>query len=205
MMDIWPEGWALTDDVMYQWAKEKGGDNWRQWVLDNGSNTVLSIGHKNTELLKDFQKFVAGKNKRGERMARHALEKIDMGKGFWDCSPKICIGETVAVIKKNLSNMVHPTEDRWMTHREFMHLMGLPHEFELLPIKDNILHVTQNVPVCTASDWTEAVSMFCRGMLPMSSSTLLRQNNTNRRTECAEIEIRAPKELPSLRNLLIEE
>ena len=55
---------------------------------------------------------------------------------------------------------VHATENRYINVREFMHLMGLPHDFEvtdpghtefrnITARQKVILAVSQNVPVCT--------------------------------------------------------
>ena len=41
-----------------------------------------------------------------------------------------------------MEHAVHPTEDRYFNAREMMHLMGLPHDFEIDSIK-NINHIAQ--------------------------------------------------------------
>jgi site-specific DNA-cytosine methylase len=70
---------------------------------------------------------------------------------------------------------LHPKEKRYLTTREIMSLMGLPNDFEL--VTPNIVHITQNVPVCTAKDMTEQVIKFINGELEPSEYTFLKQNN----------------------------
>ena len=48
-----------------------------------------------------------------------------------------------AVISKNIAFAVHPTEDRFFDIRELLHLMGMPHDFELKDPKKNINHICQ--------------------------------------------------------------
>jgi site-specific DNA-cytosine methylase len=45
-----------------------------------------------------------------------------------------------ALIRKSMITAVHPVEDRYLNVREMMHLMGLPHDFQVrtTAIKQNI-------------------------------------------------------------------
>ena len=79
-----------------------------------------------------------------------------------------------AVIRKNIAFAVHPTEDRFFNIRELLHLMGMPHDYEIQNPRKNINHVCQNVPVNTAADWAEEVVKFCRGEAEMTDYTFLR-------------------------------
>jgi hypothetical protein len=45
---------------------------------------------------------------------------------------------------------VHPEEDRFLNAREFMHLMGLPYDFEIDDVKNCLNHIAQNVTTNTA-------------------------------------------------------
>ena len=60
--------------------------------------------------------------------------------------------------------------------RELLHLMGMPHDYEIDSMK-SVNHICQNVPVNTAQDWAEEVVRFCRGEAEMSSYTYLKQDN----------------------------
>ena len=59
--------------------------------------------------------------------------------GYWDDSVKFMGDCFSAVIKKNLFS-VHPTEDRFLSIRELLHLMGLPHDILLDDVK-NFNHI----------------------------------------------------------------
>ena len=121
---------------------------------------------------------------------KYKLKKLSMknpktGKplGYWDDSVKFMGDCFSAVIKKNLFS-VHPTEDRFLSIRELLHLMGLPHDFLLDDVK-NVNHICQTVPVHTARAWVEQVAAFCRDpqALDRASSALLLQNNVTRKME----------------------
>ena len=91
----------------------------------------------------------------------HCNHKFSMGKGIWDDSPRFMGFESFATVcKKSIMTAVHATENRYINVREFMHLMGLPHDFEITDPGHTefrnqtarqtvILAVSQNVPVCT--------------------------------------------------------
>jgi len=109
----------------------------------------------------------------------HMKNKLSRGLGYWDDSLKFMGEYFSAVISKNISYAIHPTEDRFFNVRELLHLMGMPHDFEMENPKKNINHICQNVPVNTAADWAEEVVKFCRGEAEMTPYSFLRQDNTN--------------------------
>jgi len=102
---------------------------------------------------------------------------LTQGLGYWDDSVKFMGTYFSAVISKNLVFAVHPSEDRFFNVRELLHLMGMPHDFQIDSTK-NINHICQNVPVNTAQDWAEEVIKFCKGKAEMSLFTFLKQDNT---------------------------
>lgn len=55
--------------------------------------------------------------------------------------------------------LAHPIEDRYISYREAMTIMGLPDDFELLNPHKNVNHICQNVPVKTAQDMAEFVKI----------------------------------------------
>ena len=66
--------------------------------------------------------------------------KLKLGLGYWDESVKFMGTSFSAVISKNITSAVHPTEDRYFNVRELLHLMGMPHDFELENPQKNINH-----------------------------------------------------------------
>lgn len=107
--------------------------------------------------------------------------KLKNNLGFWDFSPLLYENETNAIISKNLFRSVHPDSNRFLTKREYMHLMGLPHNFEIS--EKQIFTITQNVPVKTSEDMIKEGFKFINGELEMSTSTINMQNNINETIE----------------------
>lgn len=107
--------------------------------------------------------------------------KVKQGLGYFAPQPIVYKGAANAVISKNMWWTLHPTENRYLTTREIMSLMGLPNDFEL--ITKNLQQVTQNVPVCTAKDMTEQVVKFINGELQMTPYNFIKQNNLQQKID----------------------
>ena len=107
--------------------------------------------------------------------------KVKQGLGYFAPQPIVYKGAANAVISKNMWWTLHPTENRYLTTREIMSLMGLPNDFEL--ITKNLQQVTQNVPVCTAKDMTEQVIKFINGELQMTPYNFIKQNNLQQKID----------------------
>lgn len=58
--------------------------------------------------------------------------------------------EFPACMFKSTDGIMHPTEERLLSVREWLHMMGHPHDFEMLNGKGNMAKIGQNVPVNTA-------------------------------------------------------
>ena len=100
---------------------------------------------------------------------------------YYSLEPVMFTGYTSAITGKNVELTLHPIDKRYLTTREIMSMMGLPNDFEL--VTPNIVHVTQNVPVCTAKDMTEQVIKFINGELELSESLYIKQDNTKQRID----------------------
>ena len=70
------------------------------------------------------------------------IKKRAIGKGYWDDSPKFFNESFGTLMSKTIQYAVHPEEDRFLNVREMMHLMGLPHDFEIDHVK-NVNHIAQ--------------------------------------------------------------
>jgi site-specific DNA-cytosine methylase len=122
------------------------------------------------------------------RLCERAEAKAKDGKGVWDASPLLFNEATNAIIAKN-SGIVHPNGERGITVREAMHLMGLPHDFDLQGGHWN--HICQNVPVKTASDWTTEVIRFIKGEITEFGGDFVKQNNVTQKVDYAENKMRS--------------
>jgi site-specific DNA-cytosine methylase len=98
--------------------------------------------------------------------------------------PKDYIGAFVGHLPVS---MTHPTEDRYLTYRESMSIMGLPEDFELLSPSRNLNHVCQNVPVGTATDMAMEIKAVLESKRDMLNSDLLYQFNTNKSYEIRDL------------------
>ena len=115
-------------------------------------------------------------------------DKLDAGGNIMRRSsyiPKDYIGAFVGHLP---ISMTHPTEDRYLTYRECMTVMGLPQDFELLNPSKNLNHVCQNVPVGTATDMATEIKASLDGKRDMIKTSLLYQFNPQKRYEIREIE-----------------
>ena len=94
--------------------------------------------------------------------------------------PKDYIGAFVGHLPVS---MTHPYEDRYLTYRECMTIMGLPQDFELLNPARNLNHVCQNVPVGTATDMAMEIKAVLEGKRDMLNADMFYQFNNNQTYE----------------------
>lgn len=99
--------------------------------------------------------------------------------------PKDYIGAFVGHLP---GSMTHPYEDRYLTYRECMTIMGLPQDFQLLNAARNLNHVCQNVPVGTATDMAMEIKAVLEGKRDMISGSLLYQFNPQKTFELRDLE-----------------
>lgn len=169
--------WNLEDLPTIRFLEEKKGLKWPEIMADEEKGTLNWYIVKNGWLDEciTFTDEVMP-NSVDSRVLHHIKAKLADGKGFWDGSPRLGRDHFNAVISKNMICGAHPEEKRFITLREYMHLMGLPHDYELLE-KGQWNHIAQNVPTVTARDWTLEVIKYINGELPSSGQKLFRQNN----------------------------
>jgi len=78
--------------------------------------------------------------------------------------------------------LTHPDEDRFITYREAMSIMGLPEDFELVDASPKVAnHICQNVPVQTAQDMATEVLASLKGERKwVDTDYILQYNNTKK-------------------------
>ena len=79
--------------------------------------------------------------------------------------------------------LVHPDEDRHITYREALAIMGMPNDFELLDPKRNLNHVCQNVPVRTAMDMAYEVKEALSGNREYLDAKNVFQHNHSKKVQ----------------------
>lgn len=167
----------VYNDHYYQFIKHKTKTDPRQLMIDEGINTAFQYVQRKFGLNEALEWFNKTNNEKGIKYASHALKKFEMGKGIWDGSTHVFDDVMNAVIGRNMVDTIHPTEDRSLTIREALHMMGFPHNFELLNGRRSTNHIAQNVPVCTARDICLEIKAYLNNELQDSGSMLVKQNN----------------------------
>ena len=94
--------------------------------------------------------------------------------------PKGHIGSFVGHYPQMLT---HPHEDRYITFREAMTIMGLPDDYQLLNPKGSFNHICQNVPFQTAVDMATEVKAALEGQRQWVDANVSLQQNTSKKFE----------------------
>ena len=178
----------VTDWKLYEFVLEKTGMTdleFRKSYIGALYHYVSGKGWVD-EAITWFDKHYPDYEGEERKKLEHIRKKLELGLGFWDSSPFFVHTYTNAIIGKNMTSIVHPTEDRFLNMRECMHLMGLPHDFDFAPGNEIFNHIAQNVPVKTATSYTEQVVKFINGELRDSGHQFIMQNNMSQKITFAE-------------------
>lgn len=171
--------WNLEDMAIVRFAMKEKGLQWSEIMNEEKHGTlhwhIVKRGWLD-EAIEYADREMPGSV--DAKVLHHIKDKLSQSKGFWDVSPRLGTDSFNAVISKNMVCGAHPVEPRFLNLREYMHLMGLPHDYVLLNTTQ-WNHVAQNVPTATARDWTLEVIKYVQGKLPSSGEKLFRQNNLN--------------------------
>jgi site-specific DNA-cytosine methylase len=167
----------LDDEPYYEFIKSKTNENPRDVIIRSGNITAFNYINK-AGLLSEANAWMHSVgHERGIKVSDHAIKKFAEGKGIWDSSTHVFNECMNAVIGRNLADTIHPKFDRSLTIREALHMMGFPHDFELVGGLAKMNHIAQNVPVPTSRDIHTEIAKFIRGELPLSDTNYLRQDN----------------------------
>lgn len=118
---------------------------------------TLKRGNYDYEALADW--FDAHNFERTAKRMRFIKSKVDDGKGYWTHGITVGRGQIPAFIGVMPMSLVHPYEQRFVTFREGLTLMGFPEDYELNTDKpwSCANHICQNVPVGTAAAMVEGI------------------------------------------------
>jgi len=168
-------------DVLYRYVLEKieKGVTHREFydIIDNTTNPMdwlESKGYTYAQAAEWCRKM--GEERTAVRCDR-IHEKLSEGRSIMrrqTTVPKHHIGAFVGHLPTALT---HYHEDRYLTVRECMSIMGLPDDFELLNPKKNLNHICQNVPVGTATDMSTEIVAALEGNRERVDAYLLKQSN----------------------------
>jgi len=172
----------IKDFEIVKFLKGKYGEKWREEIL-SVKDHLCSYGYMHKKgMLEEYQEFIAklkdDAHPTSVKDIAHVIKKLGMGKNY-RLSHRVLLMDkdfVYAVIGELMERNVHPTEDRRLNIREYMHLMGMPHDFDLNEPKD-YGKLTQNCPVTTNEDITREVVAIIKGERQFSSQRFEMQNN----------------------------
>ena len=166
----------VPEEPYYTFIKTKTNRDVREIMLEEDVKTTLNYVNKKGWMKEANEWFHKTGHEKGIKYSDHAIKKYADGKGVWDGSVHVFGDYMNAVIGRNMVDTIHPTEDRSLTIREALHMMGFPEDFELLGGLPKVNHIAQNVPVPTSRDLHSEIGKFLSGELDLSDTTYLRQN-----------------------------
>lgn len=136
-----------------------------------------SLGYTHKQL-GDYMTKIGNEREAAKCYRRH--EKIASGGGIMTRGVIVPHDHIGAFVGWYPTSLTHPDEDRFITYREAMTIMGMPSDFELLDAGDKTYnHICQNVPVITATDMAAEVKAALEGKREWVDATLAIQHNHN--------------------------
>jgi site-specific DNA-cytosine methylase len=143
-----------TNKLFLDYIRNKYGTNYRDsvdpWILKKIIDNDLYEDVCDFAQKSDY----AQKTKDSlSHLMRHIHDKIAAGKNYYCMLPGYpkADGTVPAVMFKTIPSLLHHKEDRLYTIREYLHLMGMPNDYELPgSINSNYAKIGQNVPARTA-------------------------------------------------------
>ena len=172
----------ITKYEITKYFKKIYGEDWRNEIYDRYTTHSTSYDYlKRQNLLEDFKNFVFSLPDASQTVKNnieHVIKKTNMGKNFRLSYRVLGLDRdyTYAVISEMMNRTIHPIEDRLLNIREYMHLMGLPLDYQLEGPKE-YPKLTQNVPRATCIDIVTEIVEIIKGNRNLSNTNVLMQNN----------------------------
>jgi site-specific DNA-cytosine methylase len=173
----------INDYEITKFFKKIYGEKWRTTIYKLYTTHLTSYDYlKRQGLLQDFRDFLDTLSDASEivkRNTEHVINKTNVGKNFRMSYRVLGMDKdyVYAVISEMMCRTIHPTKDRLLNIREYMHLMGLPFDYELERPKE-YSKITQNVPVNACQDITIEAVEIIKGNRVLAKSSLYMQDNT---------------------------
>lgn len=172
----------IDDFEIVKFVKMKFGEDWRKPFLETRDHLTSYDFLNRNGLLEEYRDYVYNLPEAHETSKRdidHVIKKLSMGKNFRLSHRVLCVDKhhIYAVVGEMMERNVHPTEDRRMNIREYLWMMGMPHDFQIRDPKD-YGKIPQNCPVRTNEDIIREVVAILGGERKMSSHRFEMQDNT---------------------------
>ena len=171
----------INDFEIVKFVKEKFGNDWRQAFLDTKEHLTSYDFLNRNKLIEEYRDYVyslSDAHPASKKDIDHVIKKLAMGKNFRLSHRVLCVDahHVYAVVGEMMERNIHPTEDRRMNVREYLHLMGMPHDYDLLDERE-YGKIPQNCPVTTNEDITREVIAIIKGKRSFSNHRFEMQDN----------------------------
>jgi site-specific DNA-cytosine methylase len=181
------EDYDITNYNITQFLTLKYGEGWRKVLLDSKEHIGSYDYLLEKDLMLEFKEYVETREEVDQKCLRdviHIIKKVSIGKRFRITHKVLLLDKyyVCAVIGELMERNVHPTENRRMNIREYMHLMGMPHNFQIYDKKD-YTKLTQNTPVTTCEDIIKECVAVIEDKRKFSTEKFVMQNNIKQVTE----------------------
>lgn len=174
----------ITKFEIYKFLKLKHGDEWRKSMNDFRHHLTTYDYLQRKDWLVEFlewQKKLPDDERSSivTKNVEHIIKNAEEGRGARINYRVLGVDKDYmyAVIGEVMGKQIHPKEDRIMNIREHMHMMGLPHDYNIENEKDYV-KITQNVPVCTTEDITREVVATINEERVFSNKNVYMQDNS---------------------------
>lgn len=142
-----PVSTSVHNYPLLDFIKGMHGKNWRNYVKGNLLEHLFENDKVDEflEFAKDYDEYDKIK-----KYVEHVKYKKSIGKNYYCVDLALAKKSFAPVQFRSIPYMVHPFEDRTCSVREFIHLMGMPKDFEWYGEDVNLPKIGQNVPQKTA-------------------------------------------------------
>lgn len=160
-----------SDNGWIKYLRSIFGDNYRQEWAEKYPGAADEVLKKRLDF--DYAKQFFNDEK-GRNFIDHCREKHSKGMNWMSQAP-IYSGEykMPSVFGRSICKFLHPVEDRSLSKREIMRLMGLPDDF---PVPEVLGMIGQNVPVCTAEYYCGQIVNFINSKADISKDRNVMQD-----------------------------
>lgn len=157
-------------------------------AIDKTTNCIVKAGEyagDNYNVVADWFDAQPDIDPKFGKRARAMQAKVNDGKGFWAHGVTVAKGIVPAFIGAMPTALINAKEDRFVTLREGLRIMGMPDDFNLTGEnpRRKFNHMCQNVPVATAHDMMELVLDYLDGNVEYSESDYIKVNNLNHKVD----------------------
>ena len=166
--------------------KYKYGDNWLDYVDGCLMKNIVARGllDELLDFMKTYNKMSSEQKIKTQKYIDHIKHKTSMNLNWYGFDACYYKEHFPSIQFKSIKTTMHPIGNRFCTIREFLELMGMPHDFEWFGDNDNLQKIGQNVPVKTAKFITQqAINILSNNIKEYKECSVLFINNINKKIE----------------------